>query len=328
MDAILNNFSLQIKQPVKLADGTKIAPYLADPGLTEAVALAVQLRRPLLIKGEPGCGKTRLAQAVAYALNQPLLERKEDPIPLREVYFEWHVKSISKAREGLYHFDYIERLQDAQLKQAGDRQVRLKKEIAYVKLGPLGEAFEQTKRPDRKIVVLIDEIDKADPDFPNDLLRELDEMRYTVEEIDGQRYPKEKERAADPENRPVVIITSNDEKELPMAFLRRCLFYHIDFPGEDQLRKIVTAHFGAPETDARVQKLVEAFDKVRQKMEREKEDREKKISTSELIDWCRILLPKNENELNQLLAGELPYAAILFKNREDLRRYAQAHLDE
>lgn len=326
MAAILNHYrGIVTQEKQKLSDGTEILPYLPDPGLIEAVNLAIELGRPLLIMGEPGCGKTKLAQAVAYELNK--LDLDKEQVQWKEVYFEWHVKSLSKAREGLYRFDYIERLQDAQLDKVRDQPSKLKPEPAYVKKGPLGLAFEATNLTDGKVVVLIDEIDKADPDFPNDLLRELDEMRYTVEELDGVKYAGEKEKAANPKNKPVVIITSNDEKELPVAFLRRCLFYHIDFPGEDQLRRIVAAHF-KPEEDGAVKKAVETFIKTRKKMEAEKEERAKKPSTSELIDWCRILLLQKPEEIEQLLAGELPFRSILFKEQGDIIRFAKAHLED
>ncbi len=313
-------------ETIQLSDGTIIPPYLPDEGLKEAVNLSIALRRPLLIMGEPGCGKTKLAQAVAYELNKKRLEDKE--VRWQDVYFEWHVKSLSKAREGLYRFDYIERLQDAQLDKVSGEVGKLKPEPDYVKRGPLGRAFEATHQSERKVVVLIDEIDKADPDFPNDLLRELDEMKYTVEELDGGKYAAEKERAANPNNKPIVIITSNDEKELPVAFLRRCLFYHIDFPGEDQLRRIIAAHFKREEDDKSVKKAVDTFMKTRNRMDAEKEERAKKPSTSELIDWCSILLLRDPKEVEELLTGELPFSSILFKEREDIARFGKAHLDE
>lgn len=167
MAEILNHYQGKATpETIELPDGTAIPPYLPDPGLVEAVNLSVELRRPLLIMGEPGCGKTKLAQAVAYELNKANLHKEK--IKWKDVYFEWHVKSLSKAREGLYRFDYIERLQDAQLdKTGGGEMARLRPEPAYVKRGPLGLAFEATHKTDGKVVVLIDEIDKADPDFPN-----------------------------------------------------------------------------------------------------------------------------------------------------------------
>ncbi|MCB0595632.1 MAG: MoxR family ATPase [Lewinellaceae bacterium] len=328
MAEILNHYQGEATpETIEFSDGTIILPYLPDPGLIEAVNLAIELRRPLLIMGEPGCGKTKLAQAVAYELNKDGLEAKE--VKWKDIYFEWHVKSLSKAREGLYRFDYIERLQDAQLDKASSGETsKLRSEPEYIKRGPLGLAFEATNKTGGKVVVLIDEIDKADPDFPNDLLRELDEMKYTVEELDGEKYPDEKEKAANPKNKPIVIITSNDEKELPVAFLRRCLFYHIDFPEEDQLRRIVAAHFTKPEEDPSVLKAVETFMKTRKRMEAEKEERAKKPSTSELIDWCRILLFKTPKEIEKLLEGELPYRSILFKEQGDILRFSKAHLEE
>ncbi|MEM9088956.1 MAG: MoxR family ATPase, partial [Cyanobacteria bacterium P01_F01_bin.53] len=182
-----------------------LTPYLPSEALVESVNLAIFLQRPLLIKGEPGCGKTRLAQAVAYELGLPLET--------------WYVKSTSRAQDGLYVYDTVARLRDAQLSSSLgiDDLTRVKTAGAYIRWGPLGRAFQNKQ----KTVVLIDEIDKADIDFPNDLLLEIDELRFTVEETESEV------RASIP---PIVLITSNDEKDLPDAFLRRCLFHYLEFP--------------------------------------------------------------------------------------------------
>ena len=323
MDQILKEYfsGKSLKSKKTLPNEQEIFPYLPDNRLKEVVNLAIALRRPLLIKGEPGSGKTKLAISIAYELFEKELQAGQ--YKLEDVYFEWHVKSTSKAKDGLYRYDYIERLQHAQLKQINEGE--LKEEIAYVKRGALGRAFQQTKKLNERVVLLIDEIDKADADFPNDLLRELDEMKYTIEELDDLNLQQE---SANPEKPPIVIITSNDEKELPPAFLRRCLFFYIHFPSEEQLIEIVKAHFEEQGKDEEtIQKIVEDFYKVRKKMERDKDENEKKVSTSELIDWCQILLRHKEEDILELLKGEIPYTTILFKNKED-QIYSKAHLTD
>ncbi|MGL5060629.1 MAG: AAA family ATPase, partial [Microcoleus sp.] len=214
-------------------------PYLPDGDLIEAVNLAIQLERPLLIKGEPGCGKTKLARAVAYELKLP--------------YEAWNIKSTSRAKDGLYTYDTVGRLRDAQLAAAGrlseDKIKQIDKFETYIKWGPLGRAFlnEETT------VVLIDEIDKADIDFPNDLLLELDEQRFAIEETGNQIQANAT---------PIVFITSNDEKDLPDAFLRRCLFHYVEFPNREQLIEIVKAHFLAS-PEALVNAIIDRFLQLR-----------------------------------------------------------------
>ncbi len=227
--------------------------YVATPDLMQAVNAAIALQRPLLVKGEPGTGKTLLAEEMAAALGAPLLT--------------WHVKSTTKAQHGLYEYDAVSRLRDSQL---GDPRVH---DIAhYIRKGKLWEAFEAQSRT----VLLIDEIDKADIEFPNDLLHELDRMAFDVYET-GQTV-----RAV---QRPVILITSNNEKELPDAFLRRCFFHYIAFPDEATLRQIVQVHF--PDIDQRlVHNALQAFFDLR-----EVPGLKKKPSTSELIDWLRLLRP-------------------------------------
>ena len=269
-----------------------LAPYLPSPELINAVNVAIFLeKRPLLLKGEPGCGKTRLAQAVAHELGLP--------------YEPWYIKSTSRARDGLYTYDAVRRLHDAQLVRMGkESESKVDDLDNYIKLGPLGRAFENPQRT----VVLIDEIDKADIDFPNDLLRELDEQKFTIEETGKEvkaNYP------------PIVFVTSNDEKDLPDAFLRRCLFYYIEFP-YSQLSEIVKAHFPESPPDV-VEAAVNRFTELRQKMEKGKSG--KKVSTSELLDWFAVLHQFPQDEVLKQLEEELPFPEVLLKKWEDHLRY-------
>ena len=269
-----------------------LAPYLPSPELINAVNLSIFLeKRPLLLKGEPGCGKTRLAQAVAHELGLP--------------YEPWYIKSTSRARDGLYTYDAVRRLHDAQLVRMGEEsKSKVDNLNNYIALGPLGRAFENPQRT----VVLIDEIDKADIDFPNDLLRELDEQKFTIEETGKEvkaNYP------------PIVFVTSNDEKDLPDAFLRRCLFYYIEFP-YSQLTEIVQAHFPESSPDV-VKAAVNRFTQLRQKMENGKSG--KKVSTSELLDWFAVLHQFPKDEVLKQLEGKLPFPEVLLKKWEDHLRY-------
>src|SRR3982751_6221697 len=226
--------------------------YIATEDLMMAVNAAVTLTRPLLIKGEPGTGKTLLAHEVARALDRPLIQ--------------WHIKSTTKAQQGLYEYDAVSRLRDSQL---GDEHVA---DIGhYIKHGVLWEAFES----EVPAVVLIDEIDKADIEFPNDLLRELDRMEFYVYEM---------HRTVTARHRPLVVITSNNEKELPDAFLRRCFFHYIKFPDRETMTRIVDVHFPGLKT-LLVQKAMDIFYQVR-----DVPGLKKKPSTSELIDWLKLLL--------------------------------------
>lgn len=270
-------------------------PYLPSIELVEAVNQAIYLQRPLLIKGEPGCGKTRLAKAVADELNLP--------------YQPWRIKSSSRALDGLYSYDAVRRLRDAQLAGAGVKKIEDIHPTKYVRWGPLGKAFQSEER----MVVLIDEIDKADIDFPNDLLAALDELEFEVDETD------ETIKAKAP---PIVFVTSNDEKDLPEAFLRRCLFYYIRFPSRERLKEIVNAHF--PDSPQKlVDATVEKFWKLRELMagktqEKEKAERaEKKVSTSELLDWYRMLYRYGEAEALEKLKGGLPFPGVLLKTWND-----------
>jgi MoxR-like ATPase len=261
--------------------------YVATDDLKVAVNAAIVLERPLLVKGEPGTGKTVLAEEVAKAIGAPLLT--------------WHIKSTTKAQQGLYEYDAVSRLRDSQL---GDARVS---DIAnYIKRGKLWEAFTHGKRP----VLLIDEIDKADIEFPNDLLQELDRMEFFVYETGETIKAKE---------RPIVMITSNNEKELPDAFLRRCFFHYIKFPDQDTMAQIVDVHF--PDIQKRlVQEALKIFFEVR-----DVPGLKKKPSTSELLDWLKLLL--NEEFTPEMLRERDPRKLIpplhgaLLKNEQDVHLF-------
>ncbi len=263
--------------------------YVATEDLSMAVAAAVTLGRPLLIKGEPGTGKTQLAEEIAAFLDKPL--------------YEWHVKSTTKAQQGLYEYDAVSRLRDSQL---GDPRVH---DIGhYILKGRLWEAFASEVQP----VLLIDEIDKADIEFPNDLLRELDRMEFYVYET------RELVRA---KHRPVIVITSNNEKELPDAFLRRCFFHYIRFPDEDTMRRIVDVHFPEIKKDLLAEAL-QAFYRIR-----EVPGLKKKPSTSELLDWLKLLLAEDiPAEALRAADGKAsipPLYGALLKNEQDIHLFEQ-----
>jgi MoxR-like ATPase len=263
--------------------------YVATEDLNMAVNAAITLARPLLIKGEPGTGKTQLALEVAGALGRPM--------------FEWHVKSTSKAQQGLYEYDAVSRLRDSQL---GDERVRDIRN--YIVRGKLWEAFDSDVQP----VLLIDEIDKADIEFPNDLLRELDRMEF---------YVYETQQLVKARHRPIIIITSNNEKELPDAFLRRCFFHYIRFPDTETMTRIVDVHFPGLKKELLAEALA-AFFKVR-----EMPGLRKKPSTSELLDWIKLLLA--EDIPPEALRSDDPKKAIpplhgaLLKNEQDVHLFEQ-----
>ena len=257
--------------------------YVATRELSTAVNASIQLQKPLLIKGEPGTGKTLLAYEIAQSLGRPL--------------YTWHVKSTTSAHQGLYEYDAVSRLRDSQF--ASDRVGNLEN---YIRKGKLWEAFES----EVQAVLLIDEIDKADIEFPNDLLQELDRMEF---------YCYELQRTITAKHRPIVIITSNNEKELPDAFLRRCFFHFIRFPDRDTMQQIVTVHFPTLPQEL-MAKAMSVFYSIR-----DVKALSKKPSTSELIDWIRLLLAAGvtHDDLNELDAlNELPpYLGSLLKNEQD-----------
>jgi len=263
--------------------------YIATDDLMMAVNAAVTLGRPLLIKGEPGTGKTQLAQEIARALGKPL--------------FEWHVKSTSKAQQGLYEYDAVSRLRDSQL---GDARVH---DIAnYILKGSLWQAFESDIQP----VLLIDEIDKADIEFPNDLLRELDRMEF---------YVYETRQLVKARNRPIIVITSNNEKELPDAFLRRCFFHYIRFPDQDTMSRIVEVHFPGLKKEL-LSEALGAFFQLR-----ETPGLKKKPSTSELLDWIKLLVAEDIDPA--VLRSQDPKKTLpilhgaLLKNEQDVHLFEQ-----
>ena len=263
--------------------------YVATDDLTLAVNAAVILERPILIKGEPGTGKTQLAIEVAKSLGKPL--------------YEWHIKSTTKAQQGLYEYDAVARLRDSQL---GDDRVH---DISnYIVHGKIWEAFECDEQP----VLLIDEIDKADIEFPNDLLLELDRMEFFVYET--KQLIKAKQR-------PIIVITSNNEKELPDAFLRRCFFHYIKFPDKDTMQKIVDVHYPKLKKSLLAEAL-NAFYKVR-----DVPGLKKKPSTSELLDWIKLLLAEDV-PLEALRAKDSrsaipPLYGALLKNEQDVHLFEQ-----
>ena len=252
--------------------------YVASNDLMSTVNIAMALQKPLLIKGEPGTGKTMLARAVSEALGKKLVI--------------WNVKSTTKAQDGLYVYDVVQRLYDSQFGSAGVDDIG-----KYIKLGKLGEAFTA----DEQVVLLIDEIDKADLEFPNDLLWELDQMEFYIPET------KETIKA---KQRPIVIITSNAEKELPDAFLRRCVFHYINFPDQEQMEEILRVHFDNLD-EKLVQQALVAFYWLR-----DMKGIEKKPSTSELVDWLRAMVAGGVDP--DLITNQMPFAGVLLKKDKDL----------
>ena len=265
------------------------ATYIASDELTTAVNAAIALERPLLIKGEPGTGKTLLAQEIAEAIDAPLIS--------------WHIKSTTRAQQGLYEYDAVSRLRDSQLGDARVSDIR-----NYIKRGKLWDAFTYERRP----VLLIDEIDKADIEFPNDLLLELDRMEFHVYET-GETVKADL--------RPIVVITSNNEKELPDAFLRRCFFHYIRFPDTETMQRIVDAHF--PNLKPRlIEEALRQFFAVR-----ETPGLKKKPTTSELLDWIKLLVSEDippealrSDDSKQLIP---PLYGALLKNEQDVHLFEQ-----
>jgi MoxR-like ATPase len=266
---------------------TGTSTYIATDDLNMAVNAAVTLERPILIKGEPGTGKTQLATEVAQSLGKPLLE--------------WHIKSTTKAQQGLYEYDAVARLRDSQL---GDERVH---DISnYILRGKLWEAFEA----EQQAVLLIDEIDKADIEFPNDLLLELDRMEF---------YVYETKKIVRAKNRPIIVITSNNEKELPDAFLRRCFFHYIRFPDKETMEQIVNVHFPKLKKNL-LSEALNSFYKVR-----EVPGLKKKPSTSELLDWIKLLLaediPPEALRIENSRKAIPPLYGALLKNEQDVHLF-------
>ena len=261
--------------------------YVADPSLVQVVNAAIALRRPLLLKGEPGTGKTLLATSIAEALGLPLLT--------------WHIKSTTKATEGLYIYDVVQRLNDSRFGDRDTSDIR-----RYIRLGPLGQAFAA----DGPVVVLIDEVDKADIEFPNDLLLELDRMQFYVYETRKTIVAKQ---------RPVVIITSNNEKELPDAFLRRCFFHYIRFPDRETMERIVQAHYPDIRKDL-AREALNVFFQIR-----EVPGLKKKPATSELLDWLKLLMvedmPVEALRSNEKQLVIPPLYGALLKNEQDVHLF-------
>lgn len=252
--------------------------YVVTKELMNAVNVSIALKKPLLIKGEPGTGKTMLAEAIAEALDMQLII--------------WGIKSTTKAQEGLYVYDTVQRLYDSQFGEGDVSDIK-----QYIKLGKLGEAFTSEKQ----VVLLIDEIDKADLEFPNDLLWELDKMEF---------YINETKETIKTNHRPIVIITSNAEKELPDAFLRRCIFHYIEFPDAEKMEEIIKVHFG--DIDSKLcQNALKAFYEIR-----EMDDLQKKPSTSELLDWIQALMISGVDV--QDLSKEMPFLGVLLKKNQDM----------
>ena len=258
--------------------------YVASDELMRAVNIAMALEKPLLIKGEPGTGKTMLAQSVSNALGKKLII--------------WNIKSTTTAQDGLYVYDVVQRLYDSQFGGEGVDDIK-----KYVHLGKVGEAFNS----DEQVILLIDEIDKADLEFPNDLLWELDKMEFYIPET-GETIKAKK--------RPIVIITSNAEKELPDAFLRRCIFHYIEFPNEELMKEIIKVHY--PDLDKNIiNQTIAAFYYVRSL-----KDIQKKPSTSEIIDWIQALtisgIPLEK------ITKEIPFAGVILKKNEDINALEMA----
>lgn len=257
--------------------------YVVTDELMNAVNVSIALKKPLLIKGEPGTGKTMLAEAISESLDMPLII--------------WSIKSTTKAQDGLYVYDTVQRLYDSQFGEGDVKDIG-----KYIKLGRLGEAFTS----DSQVVLLIDEIDKADLEFPNDLLWELDKMEFYINETKETIKTKQ---------RPIVIITSNAEKELPDAFLRRCIFHYIEFPDADKMEEIIKVHYGDIDKKL-VANALDAFYKIR-----EMKDLQKRPSTSELLDWIQALMISGVSIKS--LYEDMPFIGVLLKKNQDIDMFSE-----
>lgn len=327
----------------------KIDPYLPSKELIKAVNLSILLGRPLLLMGDPGCGKTSLALSVAYEIYREKYQ---------EHYFEWNVKSTSKAKDGIYTYNSLKRFQDIQTSSKEKSNIEAKSidgkdansinvqeyteylKSNYIHLGPLGTSFK-TSTEESPSILLIDEIDKAGIDFPNDLLLELDKNEF---EIDESHIPEEMRKVkVNEKSKPIIFITSNREKELPPAFLRRCIYFWMDFPEKEDLKKILLSHFKKEGVDQNYEKLdtiIEKFVNLRKQHEKRTSVSEKNLSTSELIDWFKAIVyykNRKSDPNNQILEGsmeaemirelekidqekEIPFKYILLKNYDSLMR--------
>ncbi len=252
--------------------------YVVSDELMHAVNVSIALQKPLLIKGEPGTGKTMLAESISKALNKELII--------------WNIKSTTKAQDGLYVYDTVQRLYDSQFGEGDVANIK-----KYIKMGKLGESFASEEQN----VLLIDEIDKADLEFPNDLLWELDKMEF---------YINETKETIKTKHRPIVIITSNAEKELPDAFLRRCIFHYIEFPNQEKMEEIVKVHYGDIESKL-LEQAMEAFYWIR-----DMKEIQKKPSTSELLDWLQALMLSGVSL--EKIKSEIPFAGVLLKKNQDI----------
>lgn len=299
-------------------------PYLPDGDLIEAVNLSISLERPLLLEGDPGCGKTCLAEALVYELS----EKNQTDLP----FYRWDVKSSTRGKDGLYTYDAVGRLRDAQMLGANlselekfldptereQLKARLKDKRKYLEFGALGKAIRE---PEKRAVVLIDEVDKADSDFANDLLLELDRFEFTVAEInDQERYPEHPDTAP----KPIIILTSNREKPLPAPFLRRCLYFYVSFPSGDRLRNIVEKRFGGIPKDREklVEQAITHIENVRTLLHDQPGSRPP--GTSEFLDFLTALWnrePKQAKEVLETLANRLPLLGILLKTQADQELY-------
>lgn len=318
----------QPQKETKDLKGRIYYPYLPSDDLKEAVNLAIALERPLLLEGEPGCGKTRLASAVAYEFTKKYRQKKYLQNQEWWNYYIWNIKSTTRARDGLYRYDAIARLRDAQLMgtdpqrlkdflgivEIGDLKKRLQDKKNYREFGALGTALqEHNYRP----ILLIDEIDKADSDFANDLLLELEELRFEIPET-GESYPT-------PKHKPIIFITSNREKPLPEPFLRRCLYFFVDFPQEEQLKQIISQRFSdlIKDKEKVVEQAMERFYEIRQTLTDIPGSRPP--GTSEFIEFLTALLNREDVEkalkdLNDL-SHKLPLLGTLLKTKQDQELY-------